>query len=109
MPEPERMDRRRAALIAYDVCRRALTPSDPARRAAMRPVLDAWVQMIAVAREARVPVIYTTLFRSRTTTDAMSRLKASRTLVSTPRLVAPPPMMIVSRRSMCSNSATPVP
>jgi hypothetical protein len=43
MPEPERTDRRRAALIAYDVCRRALTPSDPARRAAMRPVPDAWV------------------------------------------------------------------
>jgi hypothetical protein len=47
MPEPERIDQRRAALIAYDVCRRALAPSDPARRAAMRPVLDAWVQMIA--------------------------------------------------------------
>jgi maleamate amidohydrolase len=26
----------------------------------MRPVLDAWVQMIATARVARVPVIYTT-------------------------------------------------
>jgi hypothetical protein len=50
MPEPGRIDRRRAALIAYDVCRRALTPSDPARRAAMRPVLDAWVQMIAAVR-----------------------------------------------------------
>ncbi|HYZ40776.1 MAG TPA: isochorismatase family protein [Stellaceae bacterium] len=60
MPEPERIDRRRTALIAYDVCRRALTPSDPARRAVMRPVLDAWVQMIAVAREAGLPVIYTT-------------------------------------------------
>ena len=60
MPAPERIDRRRAALIAYDVCRRALTPSDPARRAAMRPVLDAWVQMIAAARAAGVPVIYTT-------------------------------------------------
>ena len=60
MPEPERIDRRRAALIAYDVCRRALAPSDPARRGAMRPMLDAWVQMIAVARAARVPVIYTT-------------------------------------------------
>src|SRR5580693_8919384 len=60
MPEPERIDRRRAALIAYDVCRRALAPSDPARKAAMRPVLDAWVQMIAVARAAGVPVIYTT-------------------------------------------------
>src|ERR1700757_3250518 len=60
MPHAERIDRRRAALIAYDVCRRALTPSDPARRAAMRPVLEAWVQMIAVARGAGVPVIYTT-------------------------------------------------
>ena len=57
MAEPERIDRRRAALIAYDVCRRALAPSDPARRAAMRPVLDAWVQMIAAARAAGVPVI----------------------------------------------------
>lgn len=60
MPEPERLDPRRTALIAYDVCRRALTPSDPARRAAMRPVLDAWVRMIAAARAAGVPVIYTT-------------------------------------------------
>src|SRR6202158_3600159 len=60
MPEPERIDRRRAALIAYDVCRRALTPADPARRVAMRPVLDAWVRMIAAARAAGVPVIYTT-------------------------------------------------
>src|ERR1700737_1412489 len=60
MPEPERIDRRRAALVAYDVCRRALAPSDPARRAAMRPVLAAWVQMIATARAAGVPVIYTT-------------------------------------------------
>src|SRR5262249_54788298 len=60
MPESERLDRRRTALIAYDVCRRALTPSDPARRAATRPVLDAWVEMIAVARAAGVPVIYTT-------------------------------------------------
>ena len=60
MPEPDHIDRRRTALIAYDVCRRALTPSEPARRAAMRPVLDAWVRMIAVARAAGVPVIYTT-------------------------------------------------
>src|SRR5215471_14373280 len=60
MPEPECIDRHRATLIAYDVCRRALIPSDPTRRAAMRPVLDAWVKMIAAAREARVPVIYTT-------------------------------------------------
>jgi len=60
MPETERLDRSRTALIAYDVCRRALTPADPARRAAMRPVLDAWVKLIAVARAAGVPVIYTT-------------------------------------------------
>src|ERR1043166_86098 len=60
MPEPERIDRRRTALIAYDVCRRALTPSDPRRRDAMRPVLDAWVRLIAMARAAGVPVIYTT-------------------------------------------------
>ena len=60
MLEPERLDRRRTALIAYDVCRRALTPSDPSRRAVMRPVLDAWGRMIAIARAAGVPVIYTT-------------------------------------------------
>ena len=60
MPEPERIDRRRAALIAYDVCRRARTPSGPARRTAMRPVLDAWVRLIALARASGVPVIYTT-------------------------------------------------
>lgn len=54
MSTTERLDRRRCALIAYDVCRRALAP------AAMRPVLDAWVRMIAVARAAGVPVIYTT-------------------------------------------------
>ena len=60
MPEAERIDPHCAALIAYDVCRRALIPSDPARRAAMRPVLDAWARMIAAARTAGVPVIYTT-------------------------------------------------
>ncbi len=57
MPE---IDPRRTALIAYDVCRRALTPPDPARRQAMRPVLDAWVRIIAAARAANMPVIYTT-------------------------------------------------
>jgi len=60
MPEPERIERRRAALIAYDVCRQALTPPDAARNAAMRPVLQAWTKMIAAARAAGVPVIYTT-------------------------------------------------
>src|SRR4029450_3950254 len=56
---PDRIDTARAALIAYDVCRRALTPADPARREAMRPVLDAWVRMIAAARAAGLPVIHT--------------------------------------------------
>jgi maleamate amidohydrolase len=60
MPDAEQLDPRHTALIAYDVCRRALTPSDPQRRTAMRPVLDAWVRMIAAARAASVPVIYTT-------------------------------------------------
>jgi len=60
MPETDRIDRRRTALIAYDVCRRALTPENPERRAAMRPVLDAWARMIAAARVAGLPVIYTT-------------------------------------------------
>ena len=60
MSQPERIDPRRTALIAYDVCRRALTPADPARTQAMRPVLDAWMRMIAVARSTNVPVIYTT-------------------------------------------------
>jgi maleamate amidohydrolase len=60
MSSPGRIDRHHAALIAYDVCRRALAPSDPTRKTAMRPVLDAWVRMIAVARAASVPVIYTT-------------------------------------------------
>jgi nicotinamidase-related amidase len=59
MPEPERIDRRRATLIAYDVCRCALVPSDTARRAATSPGLDAWVRIISTARAAGVPVIYT--------------------------------------------------
>ena len=56
----ERVDSARTALIAYDVCRRALTPGDPARRAAMRPVLDAWVTLIGACRTRAIPVIYTT-------------------------------------------------
>lgn len=60
MPERERLDPRRTALIAYDVVRRALTPDDPDRRAAMRPVLDAWIGVIGAAREVGLPVIYTT-------------------------------------------------
>jgi maleamate amidohydrolase len=59
MAAPERIDATRAALIAYDTCRRALTPGDPARRQAMRPVLDAWVRLIGAARAVGVPIIYT--------------------------------------------------
>ena len=57
---PDRIDTTRAALIAYDVCRRALTPTDPARRAAMRPVLDAWVTLIGACRKRGMPIVYTT-------------------------------------------------
>jgi len=56
----DRIDTTRAALIAYDVCRRALTPRDPARRAAMTPVLEAWVTLIAACRARAMPIIYTT-------------------------------------------------
>ncbi|HUF91169.1 MAG TPA: hypothetical protein VMR23_02255, partial [Candidatus Limnocylindria bacterium] len=59
-PVAERIDTRRVALIAYDVCRRALTPGDPARRAAMRPVLEAWMRLIGACRGRGVPIIYTT-------------------------------------------------
>jgi nicotinamidase-related amidase len=48
------LDPARTALIAYDVCRRALEPPK------MRRVLDAWVKLIAAAREKGIPVIYTT-------------------------------------------------
>ncbi len=58
--DPNFIDKSRTALIAYDVCRRALTPANPARHAAMRPVLDAWVRLIAIARAANIPIIYTT-------------------------------------------------
>src|SRR5215470_9896538 len=57
---PDRIDTAHAALIAYDVCRRALTPADPARRAAMRPVLDAWVTLIGACRKRGMPIVYTT-------------------------------------------------
>ncbi|MSO91026.1 MAG: cysteine hydrolase [Acetobacteraceae bacterium] len=60
MADLERINPRRAVLIAYDVCQRALTPSDSARRTAMRPVLEAWVRVIGLARTAGLPVIYTT-------------------------------------------------
>jgi len=60
MVETERIDPGRAALIAYDVCRRALTPDDPSRQQAMRPVLDAWVTLMGACRAAGLPIIYTT-------------------------------------------------
>ncbi|HEX6212912.1 MAG TPA: isochorismatase family cysteine hydrolase [Methylomirabilota bacterium] len=56
----DRIDASRAALIVYDACRRALTPADPARRVAMRPVLDAWVTLLEACRARKLPVIYTT-------------------------------------------------
>lgn len=60
MPDNERIEVGRAALIVYDACRRALTPADPGRRERMRPALDAWVQLIGAARAAGLPIIYTT-------------------------------------------------
>jgi maleamate amidohydrolase len=56
----EQLDPRRSALIVYDACRRALTPSDPGRRELMRPVLEAWVRLIGIARAAGLPILYTT-------------------------------------------------
>src|SRR6266498_476706 len=57
---PDRIDTSRAALVVYDACRRALAPADPARRAAMQPVLDAWVALISACRARAMPIIYTT-------------------------------------------------
>ena len=57
---PDRVDTPRAALIVYDACRRALTPADVKRRAAMRPVLDAWVTLIGACRARAMPIVYTT-------------------------------------------------
>jgi len=56
----DRIDTSRAALIVYDACRRAMTPADPARRSAMRPVLDAWITLIGACRARAMPIIYTT-------------------------------------------------
>src|ERR1700682_4176698 len=56
----EQLDPSRTALIVYDACRRSLEPSEPARRQAMRPVLDAWVRLIGTARAAGLPLLYTT-------------------------------------------------
>ena len=56
----DRIDSRRAALVVYDACRRAMLPADPARRAAMQPVLAAWVRLIAACRARGLPIVYTT-------------------------------------------------
>lgn len=60
MAEVEQIDPERAALVVYDACRRALTPADPRQRAWMRPVLEAWVRVIAACRARAIPLIYTT-------------------------------------------------
>src|SRR5262249_2425271 len=60
MASPDRIDTARAALIVYDACRRALTPADATRRAAMKPVLDAWVTLIGACRARAMPIVYTT-------------------------------------------------
>src|SRR5262249_33562094 len=57
---PDRIDTAGAALIVYDACRRALVPSDATRRAAMKPVLEAWIALIGACRARAMPIIYTT-------------------------------------------------
>ncbi|MGI9147055.1 MAG: isochorismatase family cysteine hydrolase [Chloroflexota bacterium] len=56
----EPLDPRRTALLVYDACTRALTPSEPGRRDLMRPVLEAWIRLIGMARTAGLPILYTT-------------------------------------------------
>ena len=56
----ERIDPSRTALIAYDVCKRILTPADPAARERMRPALESWAVLINACRELSIPIIYTT-------------------------------------------------
>jgi maleamate amidohydrolase len=56
----ERIDPTRTALIAYDVCKRILTPADPAARERMRPALESWAVLINACRELDIPIIYTT-------------------------------------------------
>jgi len=58
--EADHLELNRTALIVYDACRRALTPTDPNRRVAIRPVLDAWIALISSCRAANLPIIYTT-------------------------------------------------
>jgi len=56
----ERLDPARTALIAYDVCKRILTPNDPEARERMRPALESWAVLINGCRELGIPIIYTT-------------------------------------------------
>lgn len=56
----ERIDPTTTALIAYDVCKRILTPADPAARERMRPHLESWAVLINSCREMGIPIIYTT-------------------------------------------------
>lgn len=56
----ERLDPATTALIAYDVCRRILTPADPEARERMRPALEAWATLINTCRALEIPIIYTT-------------------------------------------------
>src|SRR5215213_498039 len=56
----ERIDPARTALIAYDVCKRILTPADTAARERMRPHLESWAVLINLCRELNIPIIYTT-------------------------------------------------
>ncbi|MGE3270134.1 MAG: isochorismatase family protein [Chloroflexota bacterium] len=56
----ERIDPATTALIAYDVCKRILTPSDPDARERMRPALESWAVLINSCREMGIPIIYTT-------------------------------------------------
>ncbi|MFN8636221.1 MAG: isochorismatase family cysteine hydrolase [Chloroflexota bacterium] len=56
----ERIDPSRTALIAYDVCKRILTPADPAARERMRPHLESWAVLINACRELSIPIVYTT-------------------------------------------------
>jgi nicotinamidase-related amidase len=56
----ERIDPARTALIAYDVCKRILTPQEPAARERMRPALEAWRTLIEGCRALDIPIVYTT-------------------------------------------------
>ena len=56
----ERIDPARSVLIAYDVCKRILTPPEPVARERMRPALRAWTTLIGACRARSIPIIYTT-------------------------------------------------